>query len=141
MIGKLRVPAGKMETKTMSMLQFLPYEVKPVVFASDPNPDIYIPPSTRFHGETTNNQTYRGEKAKRPPAFKPDFKSIESTGDIELNTNYRDTFINHGLTMCEAKAFLIAKAMSDRNLPSFSNQNSGRKSSAALSPPKTPLIQ
>ena len=132
-----------METQTMSMIQFLPYEVKPVVLATDPNPDIYIPPITKFQKETTNNQTYRGEKGKRPPAFKPDFKSIETTGSLDLNTTHRDTFINHGLTMCEAKAFLIAKSMSDNNsnnLTSFLNRNNGRRS-ATLSPSKTPLIK
>ena len=130
----------------MSMMQFLPYDVKPVVFASDPCPDIYVPPKVKFHAETTNKQTYRGEKGSRPVSFKPDFKNIESTGDIELNTNYRDTFINHGLTMCEAKAFLIAKAISDKNtnsLPTFTpnaNDKARSKSSVAINASKTPLF-
>ena len=126
----------------MSMLQFLPYEVKPIVLHSDPNPDIYVPSKAKFQGETTNSQTYRGEKGKRPAAFKPDYKSIETTGSIDLNSNYRETFINHGLSMCEAKAFLIAKSMSDsKGLPTFANTNNGRRSAIALSTPKTPLIK
>ena len=118
-----------METKTMSMMQFLPYEVKPVVLARDPQPYYYVPPRTKFEGETTTKETFKGQPGAKPASFKPDFNNIDNTGILDLNTNYRKTFVNHGLTMCEAKAFIIAKSRANKTTSNGEN----------TSLPKTPL--
>lgn len=112
-----------MESKTMSMLQYLPYEPKPIERASDPNPTFYIPSKTKFVGETTTSQTYLGQKGLKPSSFKPnsDNIKIDKSDKIDLNSNYRSTFINHGLTMCEAKAFMIASALPNGNINSDYN--------------------
>jgi hypothetical protein len=111
------------------MMQFLPYEVKPVVLARDPNPQYYVPPRSKFEGVTTTKETFKGQQGTKTTSFKPDFNNIDNTGILDLNTNYRNTYINHGLTMCEAKAFIIAK--------SRANNASNGENTTSL--PKTPL--
>ena len=48
-------------------------------------------------------------------ACKPDVENIVSSGSIDLNSTYKEEFKNHGLSMCESKAYLIAKSIADEN--------------------------
>ncbi|RNA34149.1 stabilizer of axonemal microtubules 1-like [Brachionus plicatilis] len=113
----LKVPAGSMETKTVSMAHFVPYEIKPRIMYSDPCPDFYLPKSSKFEDETTTKYTFKGEQTQRTMPLKPTTENIkiDKSKQIESNTSYKNSFKNHGLSMCEAKAFLIAKAMSQTN--------------------------
>jgi hypothetical protein len=104
-----------METETVSKSHFQPYKVNPVVFAKDLHPDYYIPPASKFKGETTNKETFQGKQGKRRIGFKPEVENIVLTGSMDLNTVYNDEFKNHGLTMCESKAYMIAKSLADQN--------------------------
>ena len=103
-----------METQSMTQIQFLPYEVKPHVMARDLHPDYYCPPQAKFDSKTTNSETYQGKRAPRRLPIQNNFQNIDSKkGDLDFNTSYSNEFKNHGLTMCEAKAFLIAQSMAD----------------------------
>lgn len=113
----IKIPAGKMESKSMSMIQFIPYEVKPPVRAVDPYPDVYVPNMAKFVGETTTGQTYQGQKGYKPPSYKPDYDNIkiDKSQAIDASSSYRNTFINHGLSMCEAKAYIIASGLANKS--------------------------
>lgn len=102
-----------METQTVTRTHFPPYEVKPVVFAKDLHPDYYIPPISKFNGDTTTKETFQGKQVPRRVLCKPDVENIVLSGTMDLNTSYKDEFKNHGLSMCEAKAYLIAKALEE----------------------------
>ena len=104
-----------METETVSKSHFQPYKVNPVIFAKDLHPDYYIPPASKFKGETTNKETFQGIQGKRRIGFKPEVENIILTGSMDLNTVYNDEFKNHGLTMCESRAYMIAKSLADQN--------------------------
>ena len=114
--GKLKIPAGPMETKTTAMIQFQPYRVKPVKLAHNPRPDYYIKPRTKFGGESWTKSVFKGEKGDKAlqalKARECNIK-IDKSESLNLNTNYRDAFVNHGISMCEAKAYLIAKLFSN----------------------------
>ena len=99
-----------MESKTMSMVQYVPYQIKPRVMYGDPNPDYYIPASSKFLSETTTNQHFKGMQGERAKILKPDNDNIkiDKTKTIESATSYNNSFKNHGLSMCEAKAYIIA---------------------------------
>lgn len=115
--GTLRVPAGTMETQSMSSVQFLPHEVKPHVMARDLHPDYYCPPLQKFDSTTTTGETFQGKKVPRRLPFQPDASSMDiKSGSYDFNTSYDKEFRNHGLTMCEAKAYLIAKAQHDEKI-------------------------
>ena len=115
--GTLRVAAGAMETQTMSQLQFLRYDVKPMVMARDSHPDYYCPPQTKFDGSTTTGETFKGKQTPRRLAFQPDASNIDiKSGSFDFNTTQKLEFKNHGLSMCEAKAYMIAKALHDEKL-------------------------
>jgi hypothetical protein len=107
---------GPMETKTSAMVQFVPYDVKPIQLAKDLHPEYYIPKVSKFPDVTTNKETFKGEKGFRQKSFKPDFDNlkIDKADKLDQNTSYRDSFVKHGLSMCESKAFLIAKAAAER---------------------------
>lgn len=113
--SKLKVPCGPMETQTTTMIHFTPYEVKPIQLAKDPNPVVYIPPKSKFNGETTTGRTFLGQQGSKTVSFKPLNDNLDSKGDMDLITNYRNAYVNHGLTICEAKAFLIAKSLANKN--------------------------
>lgn len=102
-----------MESKTVSMTHYVPYEVKSRIMYSDPCPDYYLPKTSKFEDETTTKQTFKGETAPRTLPLKPTTANIkiDKSKQIESNTSYKNSFINHGLSMCEAKAFLIAQGM------------------------------
>lgn len=112
--GKIKLAnGGPMETKTTSMIHYPAYDVKPIVLGRDPMPQYYIPPKEKFVGESVTNSTYRGEKGPKAVSF----KSLEGNIKIDKSqahdmlTNYRDAFTEHGMSICEAKAYLIVKAM------------------------------
>ena len=113
----LKLSAGPMETKTMSMLQFTPYKVKPVRLAKDPHPSYYSPNTAKFVGESTTKDTFRGVMGERAVSLKPREPniSIEKNEAMNLNTHYKETFVKHGLSLCESKAFLIAQALAVKN--------------------------
>lgn len=94
----------------MSMVQYVPYQVKPRIMYGDPNPEYYIPTNSKFNSETTTNQHFKGMKGERAKLLKPDYDNIkiDKTKTIESATSYNNSFKNHGLSMCEAKAYLIA---------------------------------
>lgn len=115
--GTLRVPAGAMETQTMSQLQFLKYDVKPMVMARDSHPDYYCPPQTKFNATTTTSDNFKGTMVPRRPAFQPEAGNIDiKSGSYDFNTTQKLEFKNHGLSMCEAKAYMIAKSLHDEKL-------------------------
>lgn len=115
--GTLRVQAGPMETQSMSSVQFLPYDVKPHVMAKDLHPDYYCPPMTKFESSTTTGETFQGKKVPRRLPFQPDASSMDiKSGSYDFNTSYDKDFPNHGLSMCESKAYLIAKSLHDEKL-------------------------
>lgn len=94
----------------MSMVQYVPYQVKPRVMYGDPNPDYYIPTNSKFLSETTTNEHFKGVKGERAKLLKPDNDNlkIDKTKTIDSGTSYNNSFKNHGLSMCEAKAYIIA---------------------------------
>jgi len=128
--GTLKVPAGPMETNTTSSLQFLKYDVKPQVRYGDQHPgegDYYYPPATKFSGSTTTASTFQGKTAPRRMAFQPESSNIDiKKGSYDFNTVQKLEFKNHGLSMCEAKAYLIAKSLHDKknNLVTRNRSNS-----------------
>lgn len=119
MDNHLKLAVGPMETKSTTMLQFVPHEIKPIVLAKDPHPDVYVPKMTKFSSSTTTKDTFRGEQAfdAKPKSFKPDFDNIQIDKNEKLNlkTNYRDEYVKHGLTLCESKAYQIAKTLAAAN--------------------------
>ena len=119
--NKIKIPAGQMETQTMNKIHFPAYEVKPVVLAKDQHPDYYVPPRDKFVGETTTGQTFQGKKGARAKLQKPDTMNIEMNGPIDLHTNYRNEFVNHGVSMCAAKAFLISQNFKEKETKSLIN--------------------
>ena len=77
--------------------------------ATDPIPYHYMPPREKFNAQTTNMQMFKGEKGSKAVSCKPDFNNIERVGEIDLQTSYQNDFVKYGLTLCESKAYLIAK--------------------------------
>jgi len=118
-----------METQTMSSIQFLKYDVKPPVRYGDQRPgdgDHYYPPVTKFSGSTTTASTFQGQTAPRRLAFQPDASNIDiKTGSYDFSTVQKLEFKNHGLSMCEAKAYLIAKSLQDKNKNLVETNGSG----------------
>lgn len=113
-----------METQTMNQTHFIPYEVKPHVMAKDLHPDYYCPPLTKFSAETTTGQTFKGKKVARRLPFQPDGSSFDvKSGSYNFDTSYAEQFKNHGLSMCEAKAFLIAKSINDKKQQKLNTNN------------------
>lgn len=117
----LKVPTDPMETKTTQMVHFMPYDIQPVNFAKDKHPSYYIPPRGKFSGETTNSETFKGIQGTITKSFKPDHGNIDRNGSIDFNTNYRNTFKNHGLSMCEAKAYMITRSLTTYDLRNSNN--------------------
>lgn len=101
----------------MSMLQFIPYKVQPVKLARDPLPSYYIPIRRKFPHLSTTKETFRGERGEPVVSMKPREASlrVEKTESMNMNTNYRDTFVPHGLSLCQSKAFLIAQSFANKN--------------------------
>lgn len=124
-----------METKTMSMLQFVPHEVKPIMLARDPQPFHYSPNHAKFATSTTTKDTYTGEMGERAVSLKPREPTIVigSSDAIDTKTHYRDTFVSHGLTLCQSKAFLIAQSLSKRNENNSNNMTSNSVPSSTSS--------
>ncbi len=123
--GKIKIPAGPMETKTMAMLHFQPYKVDPIILAHNPFPSYYIKPMSKFVGESLTKSTYKGEAGTRALPAKKSTDSnikIDKNESLDSSTDYRDAYVNHGLSICEAKAYLIAKA-----LPKNKNQEKRSK--------------
>lgn len=122
----LQVPTGPMENKTVSMTNYVPYEVKSRKMYSDPCPDYYFPKMSKFEEETTTKQAFKGERTQRILPLKPTTGNIkiDKSKPIESNTSYKNSFKNYGLTMCGAKAFLIAKSIKE----SKENQNNSPNS-------------
>jgi hypothetical protein len=53
---------GPMESITMSRAHYQPYEhIKAKRNYGEPIPEIYIPPTAKFEGSTTNGDTYKGQ--------------------------------------------------------------------------------
>lgn len=116
-VGTLKVPAGPMETQSLSQVHFMPYDVKMRVPVGDLHPGQLYPPIGRFATTTTTGETFQGKKVPRRLPFQPDGCSIDiKSGSIDFNTSYAKEFKNHGLSMCEAKAYLIAKALHDKRI-------------------------
>ena len=103
---------GPMESQTTQMLHFLPHDIKPIILQKDLHPNYYIPPIAKFNHKTTTGETFKGEPGSLSKSCKPDHANLDRTGEFDFNTNYKETYKNHGLTMCEAKAYLIASARS-----------------------------
>jgi len=122
-----------MATTTMSKTQFPAYNIKPVVFAKDLHPDYYIPPLSKFLSETTTNQAFTGKQIPRRLPCRPDVENIVTRGSIDLNTSYKEEFKNHGLSMCESKAYLIAKSLADENNNNIINPLQRSKTISTLS--------
>lgn len=78
---------------------------------------------SKFSSETTTNQTFQGKRGNRRILCKPDVENIVLSGSMDLNTSYSDEFKNHGLTMCEAKAYLIAKSIAEEKENSLIKPN------------------
>jgi hypothetical protein len=114
--SKLRIPSGPMETKTVNNIQFMAPELKPTVLARDMHPGSLTVPKGIFNTKSTNSDTYLGLKGERSILFKPDLNNLDITGERHLDTDYKQTFVDHGLTMCESKAYLIAKAIHNKRL-------------------------
>lgn len=111
--GKLKVNTSPMETKTMSMLQFIPYKVQPIKLAKDPHPSYYSPIKARFVAQSTTKETFTGAKGERVESLKPREPNlkIDKAQSMDMATHYRGTFIDHGLSLCQSKAFLIAQSL------------------------------
>ena len=99
-----------METQTTARRHFIKYDVKPIQLASDPYPSYYIPSKEKFNTKTTNEDNYYAKVAEKIHTYRPENNLRDRNGTIDLNSHYRKEFVNHGLTMCEAKAFLLADA-------------------------------
>ncbi len=99
-----------MESQTTTSRHFIKYDVKPIHLASDPYPSYYIPSKEKFNTKTTNEDNYYAKVAEKISTIRPENNISERHGKIDLNSVYRNEFVDHGLTMCEAKAFLLADA-------------------------------
>ncbi len=106
-----------MESLTTSKRHFIKYDVKPVALATDPNPNYYIHTKEKFDCKTTNEETYYPKVAEKVTTYKPEGNLADRSGLIDFNSNYRNEFVNHGLTMCEAKAYFLAEALKKQQLP------------------------
>ncbi len=104
-----------MENMTTSKANYIDYHVKSTVPASDPMPEYYFPPSTKFSGLTTNSEFFYPKVAEKVVNCRPQADSIRFDGPVELNSAYRTDFYNQGLAMCGAKAYFIAKALDEKN--------------------------
>lgn len=104
-----------MEFLTMNRKHFPPHEVKPVVLAGDPNPEYYVTPKEKFVGTTTTADTFGPKALEKQRNYKPEFQNIYNSGRMYFNSNYREEFKDHGLTMCEAKAYMIAHKLSQKS--------------------------
>lgn len=122
----LKVPAGPMENKTVSMTHYIPHEIKSRKMYSDPFPDYYFPKVSKFEEETTTKQAFKGEQVQRMLPLKPTTGNIkiDKSVPIESSTSYKNSFKNNGLTMCGAKAFLIAKSIKESNENQKNSPNS-----------------
>jgi hypothetical protein len=103
-----------MESMTTSKANYIDYKVKPITIASDPMPEYYFPPSQKFTGITTNSEFFYPKVAEKRINCKPQSDSVHLDGSIDMTSAYRTDFYNHGLTMCGAKAYFIAKALEEK---------------------------
>lgn len=104
-----------MEFLTMNRKHFPAHEVKPIVLAGDPNPEYYVTPKEKFVGTTTNADTFGPKVAEKPRNYKPEVHNIDTSGEMYFHSNYREEFKNHGLTLCEAKAYMIAQKLAQKS--------------------------
>ena len=100
-----------MESSTTARRHFIKYDVKPIHLAADPYPSYYIPSKEKFNSKTTNEDTYYAKVGEKVSTYRPQNNIVEHEGTIDFHSNYRNEFVNHGLTMCEAKAYFLAEAV------------------------------
>ena len=109
-----------MESQTTSMSTYKPHPIKPVVLMKDPYPHHNIKSHVKAFSnfETTTGGTFKGAKATRPKSVRPKTSIKLNSSDandnganIGWNTQYRNTFVDHGLNMCESTAYLMSKSL------------------------------
>ena len=127
-----------MESQTTTSRHFIKYDVKPIQLASDPYPSYYIPSKEKFNTKTTNEDNYYAKVAERISTIRPENNIREINQTIDLNSVYRNEFVNHGLTMCEAKAFLLADAFKKKQDQAQTERLSTAASSAKKKAPRIP---
>ncbi|CAF0962145.1 unnamed protein product [Adineta steineri] len=107
-----------MENMTTSRYYYHPHELlKSNRQYGEPVPEVYMPPTTKFDGSTTNRDTYKGQQGKRANAFVPELRGLRHTGKQDLTTNYRTDYHSHGLTLCAARAYAIAQQKQTNSAP------------------------
>jgi hypothetical protein len=91
------------------------------VLAGDPNPEYYMTPKEKFVGTTTTGDTFGPKALEKQRSYKPEFQNIDNSGQMYLSSKYREDFKDRGLTMCEAKAYLMAQKLSQKSADSSKN--------------------
>lgn len=136
---QIKLSEEPMSTETTTQKHFVKYDVKPIQLAGDPQPYFYVKNTEKFDARTTNEDTYYAKKAEKVHTFKPEISSIDRSGTMDLNSHYRNEFIDHGLTMCEAKAYLLAQAIQHKKVESTDkNENNNNNSKTrSVSPEKS----
>ena len=104
-----------MESETSTMAHYPFHKVKPIVLASDPMPAFYFPYKKNFLGESSNDSSYKWITEEKTVSSAPPVGQIQIDQNEPLNfrTNYNDEYINHGIRICEYKAYKIAKKINE----------------------------
>lgn len=88
------------DDKTTHREAYKAWDVGPVDRAGQT--DTYLPPTTKFEGESTTHADYKGKYAPRALPVRQVVPS-RSEGDMYLDTTYRDTFKGERPMSCPAK--------------------------------------
>ncbi|ESO85955.1 hypothetical protein LOTGIDRAFT_239638 [Lottia gigantea] len=67
----------------------------------------YIPPMVKFEGESITKSTYKPKVAEPIQNYKPEFKTIDKSGNMELKTSYTDSYPGHKIKLCRAQIYLL----------------------------------
>ncbi|KAK3612123.1 hypothetical protein CHS0354_031197 [Potamilus streckersoni] len=74
----------------------------------------YIPPQTKFNGESVTKSTFIPKKAEKVKDFKPEPKSFDREGNFDFNTVNNLTYQKPEIKPCRAAVYLLQKELKKR---------------------------
>ncbi|XP_015193220.2 stabilizer of axonemal microtubules 2 isoform X1 [Lepisosteus oculatus] len=112
----LKVQAGQFEDTTASKEFFQNWGVQRRARWGDLHDGVYIMPTGKFEGETTNSRTFFRKKAEMVTSFKPEHKPIQAEGEHDFTTVHRDTFRPLSIPPCRLQLYLAHQQQQSQKL-------------------------
>ncbi|KAK6173160.1 hypothetical protein SNE40_016668 [Patella caerulea] len=99
---------AKFDDHTMSKEFFKKWPVQERVRYGDFHENkAYVPPQIKFEGESESHEKFQPKTREPITNYKPEFKTMDTNGEMYLRTSYSDEYKGHKIKLCRAQVYLL----------------------------------